>query len=316
MLNQEQIDFFHREGYLIMRGLITGRELEMLRDAVDVVQAEGVAHAGSGHLYYKNPDGSDTYWRSEQMWQRGDIFQSVTVHPDLLENIGQCVGQSFFPWNDSLVVKLASSGAPVPWHQDPPYKHAQRDSTYPVPNFTTDIYLDHSGPENGCVWAIHGHHLVGHVDLASRSEEELFDLAVPLEMEPGDVLFHCLSTPHGSRPNRSGRQRRIFYVHYLADEVYHDGYVKEPWAHKKPGWNEQRRALIDSMIDRRREMGWEDPTARPTLKRVEGGFDFIGQPKTPPRHWEELAAQIPPATRLAMKRLEKLTAVDTAQEAE
>jgi len=305
MLTQDQIAFFHANGYLVMRGLIYGRELEMLREAGDAVVAEGIARRGEHHLYYTYPDGREVYRRSEKMWARGDIFQAVTVHPDLLENIGQCIGQAFFPWNDSLVVKVAGEGAPVRWHQDPPYNHADRATTYPVPNFTTDIYLDHSGVDNGCVYAIPGHHLVGHVALNDKDEEALFEEfgAVPIEMEPGDVLFHCLSVPHGSRASRSPQPRRTFYVHYLADEVYRDGYSTEPWAKEKPGWCEAVGARTEGMIAKRAALGWETPLARPTLRFGEGGFEFVGAPTTPRRYWETLSAAIQPERRAAMKGL-------------
>lgn len=305
MLTQEQIEFFHANGYLVMRGLIQGRELEMLRAAANAVVAEGIARKGAHHLYYTYPDGREVYRRSEKMWERGDIFQAVTVHPDLLENIGQCVGQPFYPWNDSLVVKVAGAGAPVRWHQDPPYGHADRVATYPVPNFTTDIYLDHSGIDNGCVYAIPGHHLVGHVELSDKDEEALFERcgAIPIAMEPGDVLFHCLSVPHGSRASRSPIPRSTFYVHYLADEVYRDGYSAEPWAKEKPGWGDEVRARTEQMMAKRAALGWEGPGDRMTLRFGEGGFEFVGTPTTPRRHWEALAAAIPPERRAAMKRL-------------
>ncbi len=109
MLTQEQLDFFHTTGYLIMRGLIGGRELAVLQEQADQVIAQGLARQGEYHLYRNSADGRKTYWRSEEMWQRDPIFLAVTVHPDLLENIGQCLGQAFYPWNDSLVVKVAQA---------------------------------------------------------------------------------------------------------------------------------------------------------------------------------------------------------------
>src|SRR2546423_15058779 len=123
------------------------------------------------------------------------------------------MGGAFSPWNVWWVVKVAQGGALVDWHQDPPYDDPARERSYPVPNFTTDIYLDHSGPENGCVWALPGYHLVGHVDLSQRATEDLFEesSAIPIEMEAGDVLFHAISLPHGSRASASPRQGRIFH---------------------------------------------------------------------------------------------------------
>lgn len=300
MLSQEQIDFFHRNGFLIMRRMFQGEELRLLQEAVDSVQAEGVAKQGSDHLYAPGPEGEPVYWRSERMWSRAEIFRAVTVQPDLLEAIGQCVGQPFFPWNDSLVVKLANSGAEVTWHQDPPYGtqwgDRSRTETYPVPNFTTDIYLDRSAPDNGCVWAIPGRHLVGHIDLSRKTSEQLFTEcgAQPLEMEAGDVLFHALSTPHGSRANLSATQRRIFYIHYLAHEVFAEGYESTgaDWVTRKPGWGSARDSVIQTMFEARRKFGWEGAEARDTLKYGEGGFLFQGEPASPPRYWETLRKQM------------------------
>ena len=306
MLSQEQIDFFHTNGYLIMRGVLRGEELRLLQDAADQVIEEGVSRKDAhSHRYMAGADGSEVYWRSEWMWPRGDVWKAVTLNPDVLENIGQCIGQAFYPWNDSLVVKLPDNGAPVLWHQDPPYRNADRETVFPVPNFTTDLYLDHSGPDNGCVYAIPGHHLVGHVDLSDKSQQNLFERcgALPLELEAGDVLFHCLSTPHGSGGNVSGIKRRIFYIHYLAQDVYDDGYAPEPWASEKPGLVPERRALIEEMLAARRTLGWEDPLARPTLKWGEQGFEFLGLPVTPHRHWQELASAIPVEKRAAIKAL-------------
>ena len=308
MLTQQQLDSFHANGYLIMRGLIQGRELALLQEAAESVVNEGVSRQGVEHKYHTYPDGREVYWRSEQMWLRGDIFQSVTVNPELLENIGQCIGQTFYPWNDSLVVKLPNSGAPVKWHQDPPYRNPDRETTFPVPNFTTDIYLDRSWTGNGCVFAIPGHHLVGHVDLEARSDAELFNDhgAVPLEMEAGDVLFHSLSTPHGSGPNPSDSTRRVFYLHYVAEEVFQDGYSRESWAREKPGWNKGRLHLIEEMMRVRESLGFEPTLKRGTIRYSEDGFSFTGAPTTVPRWWGTLAERIPQERRDPMKRLSAL----------
>jgi phytanoyl-CoA hydroxylase len=301
MLTQNQLDFFHTQGYLVMRRLIAGRELAVLREQADRVIAQGLAGQGEHHLYRPGASGRKTYWRSEEMWQRDPIFLAVTVNPDLLENIGQCLGQAFYPWNDSLVVKVAQSGAPVEWHQDPPYGDPAWERSYPVPNFTTDIYLDHSGPENGCVWALPGYHLVGHVDLSQRATEELFEesSAIPIEMEAGDVLFHAISLPHGSRASASPRQRRIFYLHYLAEEVFADLYTTSPKVH----WGKEKRAQIEQMIAARRTLGWEVPTERQTLRLIDDGLKFVGTSTTSRAYWGELSATLPPERVTAMKQL-------------
>jgi ectoine hydroxylase-related dioxygenase (phytanoyl-CoA dioxygenase family) len=307
MLTQAQVDQLHRDGFLVIRNVFGGEELAALRRAADAVVQEGMAGQGQHHLYYDLPGGVKRYFRSEQMWERDPIFAAATVHPGLLAMIGQCIGEPFLPINDSFVCKTPHSEVPIHWHQDPPCSDPQFDHTHPVPNFDTDIYLDHSTIANGCVWGIPGHHLVGHVDLRPYTQEQLFhDFgAVPLEMAPGDVLFHCLSAPHGSIANRTATTRRIFYVHYMARDILHECYGK--WLPQDPrrrDWNDAWFARVQGMVETRRQLGLGADLAAAQVAWQPGqGFDFTGQPKTPRRHWGELIARISPAERAALKRL-------------
>jgi hypothetical protein len=299
MLTQAQIDSFHRDGFLVMPGVVRGRELELLREESGRIVADGIARRGDKHLYHRRDDGSETYWRSEDLWNRHAVFRAVAVNPELVENIGQCVGHDFFPWNDSLVVKIPGGGA-VSWHQDPFAEH-EREISYVVPNFTTDIYLDESDEGNGCVWAIPGHHLVGNVDIYTKEQEELFTRcgAVPVRMKPGDVLFHALTTPHGSRPNPSQRMRRTFYIHYIAQEA-HDQSGYRRW--NKMSWGDEKRAQLARMAADRVALGLGEAYG-PNIRMGTEGLAFTGSPCTPRRHWGTLAYAIPEAERKALRAL-------------
>jgi ectoine hydroxylase-related dioxygenase (phytanoyl-CoA dioxygenase family) len=298
MLTQAQIDSFHRDGYLVMPGLVRGPELKALQDASAKVVEEGIARRGEEHRYPRLEDGRTVYARSEKLWSRNPTFRAVTVNPELLENIGQCIGHSFFPWNDSLVVKIPHDGAAIAWHQDPPY--GKYDSTYVIPNFTTDIYLDDSDEDNGCVWAIPGHHLVGHVRTEDFTPDELFARANPVRMKAGDVLFHALSTPHGSRANRAPRLRRTFYVHYLSQETHDQSGYRSLLG--KPWWGEGKREQIAAMAADRAALGWS-PAFGPNIVEREDGLEFTGAVRTPRRHWGDLSAQIPTDRRDGLKTL-------------
>jgi ectoine hydroxylase-related dioxygenase (phytanoyl-CoA dioxygenase family) len=307
MLTRGQIDFFYTHGYLIMKGLVKGEELRLLSEAADEVIAQGVSlqgQTGHNHLYMPGGDGRQVYWRSEKMWSRGDIFLAVTAHPEILENIGQLVGDYFIPFNDSLVVKVPYEGAAVKWHQDPPYGDPSRLTSLPGPNFTTDIYLDHSGTDNGCVYAIPGHHLVGNVDLKSKSEEELFEEygAAPLLMEPGDVLFHCVSTPHGSRSNLSALKRRIFYIHYMTEAVCRETYPN--WTHRFKADGGLDHDLYDSMLEARRRLGLAGIYDRSTIDYDSRGFRFSAQPCSVVSDWVDRIADISDKEKAALKNLQ------------
>ncbi|MDA0991122.1 MAG: phytanoyl-CoA dioxygenase family protein [Verrucomicrobia bacterium] len=305
MLTQDQIDQFHRDGFVVVREAIAGAELEALRSAAAQVVQEGIAEIDpDGHRYHQMPDGSRTYRRSERMWQRADIFQATTVKPDILEMVGQCIGHPFLPMNDSMVAKIPMGNVPVFWHQDPPYGDPKLNDTYPIPNFVTDIYLDDSTIENGCVWGIPGHHLVGHVDIRSYTEEQLFNhpLAVPIEMKPGDVLLHSLSSPHGSIGNQTASTRRIFYVHYMAVDVFRDCYANVGWMGLPGGPEAKGKAFVQGMHAARQRLGFDDLNSD-HIQWTDDGFTVVDGPTTPERHWADLAAAIPADERAAKQAL-------------
>jgi phytanoyl-CoA hydroxylase len=295
VLLAQQISQFHTQGFLRILGLFSGRELEELQEAVTQVNAEALAGKGEGHLYQNNHDGTKTYFRSEKMWARGDIFQAVTVNPHLLECVGQCMGHPFIPINNALVNKMPEGNVPIRWHQDPPYPNPLITETYEVPHFTVDIYLDRSTIENGCVWGIPRHHLVGHIDLLKYTEEELFMMksAVPIPMEPGDVLFHCLSSPHGSVGNITTHIRRTLYLQYgTNDPFFYRYYI--PYGEKK---------TVREMLEARWRLGLCGGGSNIRLTSDGEEFEFIGEPRTPPRHWRTLKLAMSEDERIRKRHL-------------
>lgn len=303
MLTTQQIGQFHRDGLLILRGFFSDREIRALQEAADEVTREALSGEGRGHSY-RDVDSHRVYYRTDGvLWERHAAFRIATVNPSLLEAVGQCLGHPFMPINDSLVVKLPHSGVAIPWHQDPPYQGADGlAETFGVPNFDCDIYLDTATTANGCLYGLAGYHLAGHVEVERFEDEELYGRpdAIPLEMAPGDVLFHAVSGPHGSRANDSGTLRRVFYVHYMAQEVLEA--LHPEWVGTKRGFDE--RGLLDAraMVREREEAGLSGPGSA-KVKLSSDGFLLGGEPVTPPRHWESLLAELSPQQVQAAKKL-------------
>ena len=294
MLTQPQIDQFHRDGLLVLRGVFKQDEVHALKEAADEVTEEAVAGKGTGHGY-RDVDGHKQYYRTDGvLWESHAAFRTATVNPELLAAVGQCLGHPFMPINDSLVVKLPHSGVAIPWHQDPPYQGSDGlAETFGVPNFDCDIYLDTATVENGCLYGLAGYHLAGHVEVERFSEDELFARAdaVPLEMAPGDVILHSISAPHGSRANDSDTLRRVFYVHFMAQEVLEA--LHPDWVGTKRGFAPGDIQRVNDMIAERARAGLSLPeTAQVEL--TSNGLVFAGHPVTPPRHWERLIADLDP----------------------
>lgn len=303
MLTQEQLAQFHRDGFLVVRGVFVPAEVGMLREAADEVTRAGVAGEGDGHGYRDTARGREYYRTDGVLWQRHAAFRIATVNPTLLAVVGQCLGHAFMPVNDSLVVKPPHSHVSIPWHQDPPYQGPDgRPETFEVPNFDCDIYLDDANLENGCLHALVGHHLAGHVEVERFSDDELFghtDTA-PIEVAAGDVLLHAISTPHGSRANASDGLRRVFYVHFMAREVL--AALHPQWAGSRHAFGADGVARVRAMIDERRHAGLHGLETVP-MELATDGLRFTGDPVTPPRHWRQLLDDQPPERRQAARTL-------------
>lgn len=294
MFSQEEINQFHQDGFVVARNVIQGKELLALQEAASRITSEGIAaNDETNHLYYDQSDGSRTYFRSERMWDRDPIFQAVTVNPVLLTHYGQLIGHPFMPIVDSFVCKLPFGNVPVRWHQDPPFGAPTWPNTHPIPNIDADIYLDRSTVDNGCVWAIPGHHLVGHVQFENFTDEELFTQmgAIPIELGPGDVSFHCLSAPHGSRGNQSANLRRTFYIHFMNQSVLDECYRHLPYIDdleaERGLFDERAKAANQQMLECRQILGYEG-LEDSQVHLIDEGFEFTGDPRTPPRHWNQL----------------------------
>ncbi|MDP6052713.1 MAG: hypothetical protein QF879_10230 [Candidatus Latescibacteria bacterium] len=57
------------------------------------------------------------------MWDRNPVFKAVTVKPELLTAIGQCVGHPFLPINDSFVTKMPNGDVPINFFPTPTNPH-------------------------------------------------------------------------------------------------------------------------------------------------------------------------------------------------
>lgn len=257
MLDQGQLDQFHRQGFLVLRQVFGGDELDLLRLAADRVEADGVAGLGQHHHYHTLAGGAAIYRGSGQLWDRDPIFPAATVHPRLLEAIGQCLGHPFLPVADTFTCQIRFGKLPIPWHQAPPYSDPGRQHTFALPNFEAGICLDHATADNGCLWVLPGHHLAGHIELERGAEEEFYAQACPIEMAPGDVLFLCPSLPRAARGNSSPRTWRIFHIGFAARQE-----------------GQQNPTLARLMLEKRRQLGLADPESAHVVLGDEG-FTFV-----------------------------------------
>jgi phytanoyl-CoA hydroxylase len=254
-LTPQQAQAFREAGLLIIRGLVRGEELAALqRETMPLVeQAKALCsgrtetpewdvhhvlatrHAQTGQL---------TPYRQEYPCQRSQACRLLLAHPFILASVEMLQGPDFTPTWDSLVFKYPGHGAIIPWHRDgePPVH-------LPSPVFNVDFYLDASDQTN-CVWGIPGSHLwtqeAALAECQRRNSGTAWEAAgaVPVPMQPGDVLLHDIKALHGS-PWAQSTLRRVLYYEFRAAEVILANQLRTP------AYVKRKQLMLKSLVAQR-----------------------------------------------------------------
>lgn len=229
MLSEQQVEAYHRDGYLVIPRLIQGGQLAELRSLTDriVEQARGVS--ANDELYDLEPSHSPTLPRVRRLkpaiFKRYDFFHALARDRKITSILAQLLGPSIRMHGGKLNMKSAGYGSPVEWHQDWAfYPHTNDDV------LATGIYLDDCDAANGPLMVVpgthhgptHNHHtdgrFCGAIDLA-RSGVDVSG-AVSLVGPAGSMTIHHVRLVHGSALNRSNRQRRLLLHEYAAADAW------------------------------------------------------------------------------------------------
>jgi hypothetical protein len=232
-LSEEQLHFFHENGYLADIPLLHEQQIERLRaELQELIDPDHPAH----HLFYEfhsnesgNPD--NILFHALGAWRISPGFHDVLWNPAFLMAASQLLGnESVRFWHDQLFYKPARHGGVVAWHQD--YSYWTR--TIPMAHLTCWTGLDDADQDNGCLYYVPKSHkwglldkpeLAGDMDglqqyLTDAQKNEFKPVAVPLKK--GHATFHHPLMVHGSYENRTERPRRAFVINVFADGVRSD----------------------------------------------------------------------------------------------
>ncbi|HEX2032607.1 MAG TPA: phytanoyl-CoA dioxygenase family protein [Chloroflexota bacterium] len=231
---------FHEQGFLVVKGLLNGNEVEELRrhasdlmyGRVDVPGLEPPTPGMSVEEIERR------YLRIHMLHRHLEIEERYLLHPRVLDVLEALIGPDVMAMQTMYFIK-APGGAGQGYHQDSYYI-----PTYPDSLCGAWIAADRADEENGCVWFTTGsqhepiyptEERVGqnHRNLAdltvvrnvSDTDTEANTLSriaakyrgreVPAIAEPGDVVFFAGHILHRSHTNRSpNRFRRALVCHY------------------------------------------------------------------------------------------------------
>lgn len=229
-LSEEQVNFFHENGYLSDIKLLEEWQVNALNS--ELSEITDPQHAGN-HLFYEfhsneseNPD--TVLFHALGAWRVTEGFHDVLWNPAFVMAASQLLNdQPVRFWHDQLFCKPAHHGGVVAWHQD--YSYWTR--TMPMQHLTCWTGLDDASKENGCLYYVPKSHrwgLLNKPELAGDMEGLLNYLTdeqkkefnpTPIEMKKGFCSFHHPLMVHGSYENKSNHSRRAFVLNVIADGV-------------------------------------------------------------------------------------------------
>ncbi len=232
-LSDEQVAFFHENGYLKGVRILTDEEMESLRG-----ELQGLFdphHPGNGlfHEFHTNEstDPTRVLFHALGAWRIAPGFHDLLWHPAFTVPASQLLGGAVRFWHDQLFCKPAHHGGVVAWHQD--YSYWTR--TKPMAHLTCWIGLDDATKENGCLQYLPGSHrwsllpitgLAGDMDAIRKvltpEQAETFTHPVAVELKKGEAAFHHPLMIHGSFANATDRQRRATVLNVFRDGVVSD----------------------------------------------------------------------------------------------
>lgn len=228
-LSDEQIAFFHENGYLPGIRILTDEQVEQLREELDTLMDS--SHPWH-HLFYEyhsneSKDPNTILFHALGAWRITPGFHDILWHPAFTVPAAQLLGGAVRFWHDQLFCKPPKQGGVVAWHQD--YSYWTR--TQPQAHLTCWIGLDDATQENGALMYIPGSHrwnLLPITGLAGDMEAIMSVLTdeqraqfqpVTVELKKGECSFHHALVVHGSGVNRSERPRRATVINVFRDGV-------------------------------------------------------------------------------------------------
>jgi ectoine hydroxylase-related dioxygenase (phytanoyl-CoA dioxygenase family) len=204
-LEAGQQAFFAEHGWLVVRGAVPPARVAELEAAVDAVYR---AHAPA-------PPG--------QVWEVAGVSRlsaPIAEHAHdaaIARRAAEALGcASIKLLQDTVLVKAATIGGAVAWHQD----HTYTGYLDPARIVSVRLSLTPCTRDNGCLEVIDASHTWGLLgDVRALTETHVADALGPeaarwrdrvvhLELAPGDLSIHHCLTLHGSAENRSPHTRK------------------------------------------------------------------------------------------------------------
>lgn len=231
VLSDDQVEQYHRRGYLLIEDAVSAAWLERLRAASDEFVAESRTLTSSSKKLDLEPDHTADNPRLRRLTspvEHHPTFAEFTLAGPAADLALDLLGSPARYHHSKLNYKWADGGEAVEWHQDIQY--------WPHTDFTPltiGVYLNDVDDEMGPMGIVPASHtgtlynLYADDDTTWTGSIRAEDLAgIDLESAEylkgpaGSMTVHNCGCVHGSMPNNSDRVRPLLLQTYSAHDSY------------------------------------------------------------------------------------------------
>lgn len=211
MLDQKDVDFYHRNGYFLYRQPPFN---EGEQDRLRRIFEEHLADKGE-----KLSDELDT------PHFRDPCLLEFLLHPRVIDLVSNLIGPDVGLFSSHFISKEPFTGRRTPWHEDSAYWEGKFDRLDQL--VTVWLAIDDTDIENGCMGVIPGTHANGFSEyeavdassntFASEIKKGSVDESQALwfELKAGTCSLHDARIIHGAGPNKSSRRRCGYTMRYF-----------------------------------------------------------------------------------------------------
>lgn len=219
LLTAQQIDDYHRLGYLVLRGVFDSHEIaahdddaQRLSACDDLIDVKNIRCRWKDH----ETTGVCTFECFDPVIDLSSACRKIATDRRILDVLSALYGEPAHLFKDKLIFKPPGVLG-YNLHQD-----YIGWPTFPKSFVTVLVPIDSADEDNGCTSVYPGYHWEGYLSATDGDYHEMpagsvdERRRVPLLLEPGDIAIFGCFTPHRSAANRSNRSRRQLYLSYNA----------------------------------------------------------------------------------------------------
>jgi ectoine hydroxylase-related dioxygenase (phytanoyl-CoA dioxygenase family) len=236
-LNNEQIQFYQNNGFIVIEDFLSPEELEHWRKAVTTAVEEraGIKIPGkdikTGEADGINEDAdyfAKVFDQLLNLWQTNEQVKKLMLDQRIGKMAAQLAGvDGIRIWHDQALIKRPWAN-PTAWHLDTPFwSYSDRNA------ISIWVALDNATLENGCLFFIPGSHKLTGFDKITigKNMDGIFEIypglintkPVAAPMRAGSCSFHNGLTIHGANANMTNGFRRAMTCAYMPEGNRYNG---------------------------------------------------------------------------------------------